>query len=340
MTAPFTKMAYGSKALDLYAGPTTTCHLTGVVKFTSSSAGLGSVVMLGDPLISLISVGGTAAGGVQGGMTLLSGSPVLGATTPASLKALLTNYRVVGWGIELRNLVPPTAATGRVYVAKVPSVGQYPSWYDITAIIANAGTVTAAELVEAATGYWTGGTNNNLPSSILSLPEAQEYSLQELITGVLGVNGLPVDPRAFWFKPTTAAASFTTGTNDAIMLGGAVGQATVSLGGTPLDSFTNTTNGFEAILIRFDGFPASTEAIEIKYVYHLEGTPVLTSVSAAPVQDNAEPSPHMPGVFESVLSFARENDVFGVMTRAMGRVYGGRAKLRRDNLDALNNMLM
>lgn len=35
------------------------------------------------------------------------------------------------------------------------------------------------------------------------------------------------------------------------------------------------TKGHEALLIRIEGVPINTECLEIKYVYHLEGTPAI-----------------------------------------------------------------
>lgn len=37
----------------------------------------------------------------------------------------------------------------------------------------------------------------------------------------------------------------------------------------------DVVKGLEAVLLRFEGLPVSTICVEIKYVFHLEGTPSM-----------------------------------------------------------------
>jgi len=81
------------------------------------------------------------------------------------MTAVFSNYRVVGGGIQIRNLQPPTSATGRVIVAPVPLCGTVPgpSVLGINAMVnANAAFVIA--------GVQATSNTSGIPSDILELP--------------------------------------------------------------------------------------------------------------------------------------------------------------------------
>lgn len=39
------------------------------------------------------------------------------------------------------------------------------------------------------------------------------------------------------------------------------------------------TKGHEALLLRFEGLPAETLSVEIKFIFHLEGTPNISTTT-------------------------------------------------------------
>lgn len=103
--------------------------------------------------------------------------------------------------------------------------------------------------------------------------------MQNLITNKVTISSLPITPEAYNFHCTNGLSSLTVGV-DQIWIDG---QTYSGLPGVdPTDQTFNTLDslnlkGTEAVLLRFEGLPGNTSsAVEIKYIYHFEGTPAVT----------------------------------------------------------------
>jgi hypothetical protein len=208
----------------------------------------------------------------------------------AQMDAVMSNFRFVAGGYEIRNLIPPTTATGRVIVAKVPVSGYFPGPNALASNsflnwnIANG----AVQVSSISNSYSTG-----FPSGILSLPWAEEFTMQDIISDTIRVSHRICSATAYDFHQTGSNAA----ENATVDLAG--GLAVTGSSGVPvtgIDSLTDETAiGWDAVLIRFEGLPASTTGVaEIKYIQHYEGSPsVSASTSGTILAPSSSTEPHV-----------------------------------------------
>jgi hypothetical protein len=267
LQAPFSKDAVGAQVPDMYSYPTATYHAAGNIVLSSDSNGIASVILYPHPYLFLLDMGGAAVSSSNIGMTQYANSVTsYAACTLVNLSLEVQNFRTVGAGIEIRNNLPPTSATGRVIVSKVPVSGQQPG----------PGALGANVLLNSYIAYATvgiGGTtaNTNLPSTIMEYPDTQEVTVQDLITNCLAVNFRPLSPQAFNFQQS--ADKVLVNATTTLVSGDVVTTAT---GAPTANDAVYSAIGWDAILIRCEGLPASTaNCIEIKYIHHYEGTPTV-----------------------------------------------------------------
>jgi len=286
LSDPFNKMACGARVPDMYSYPTTTYHTEGTVTLQSNALGVASVLITPMPFNSMVDM--TTSSVYTTGMTRYAAGSNYAAVTQFQIGSKLSNYRLVGGGVELRNLLPPTTATGRVIAVNVPMSGSGPGIqalenFNVTNYISNAhisgiGQVAGSSSTDGTIGY---------SSSILSLPGAVEMTIQDLISSALAINFKPVSPRGFDIRNTkninvigqTAYAD--------------VRQVVGSAATTVADNIgTLEPYGWDCILLKFEGLPASTVCADLKYILHFEGTPALDVTSGGLVAD-ADNVPHV-----------------------------------------------
>jgi hypothetical protein len=284
---PFNPSACGAQVPDMYSGATSTFHAEGTMTVSSNGSGVASVLLTANPFIGSIDMTGNSLAGATSGQVFYAASPTVGAAvTLANMQAVLASFRVVGVGFKIKNLMPPTTATGRVIVAPMMEVGQGPG----PALLAGV-TITNQVVANTITGINTGSTTTGFPSDILELPGSEEYTVQDLIAGTCKFFLKPVTPDAFSFHNTndTTSVSATVGLSGAVAYTIATG-AVVNSGS---DNFDLTDfKGWQSMAIRGEGFPNNTTLFEIKYVYHFEGTTALPSGSGALLPD-APSQPHI-----------------------------------------------
>jgi len=274
---PFAPSTMGCRVPDLFSFPTATYHLHGTtVLATASGASSGAVMFLPNPFFSMVDIG-TINGGTAALTTSMlpfsSNTSAYSATT--TLNNVLTDFRVVSWGIKISNLQPEQTATGRIMIYTVPCADEVPT-YDT---LANIG-MTSGYMLSVC-----GGDVSTLASaSVLNFPSAFELATQDLLHGDLEIAGSYVSPRYFDFKNSNA--SYTSGANkfvDAVTVSSSGGI--VSAGGSGFKDPTRMVGGC-GIGIYFEGVPASTKAFQVEYIYHIEGSPLLTTTASSPVASN------------------------------------------------------
>jgi len=270
LMSPFDARALGAKIPDMYSYPVATYHSEGTVTLSSNSAGVASVLITPDPFCTMVDMTTTSVN--SSSMTAYTSTPVAYASaTIGNMSNLLTNYRVVGGGISIRNLLPPTTATGRLIAATVPMSDQTPGPNFLANIISNnfyvGSRLIGADMTVSATGGLTAG--------ILNLPGAKELTIQDLIAESLDIHFKPVSPNAFEFKSASGQAIAAAGT--IVTTAAAVATGTGVVYSSSADSWASAApTGFDCILLRFEGLPANSVVADLKYILHFEGTPKVS----------------------------------------------------------------
>jgi hypothetical protein len=313
---PFDPEVLGIQVPDPFPFPTQTYHLhqtTVIGPPISSSITSGAVLFLPNPVFSLVDLqhlNGLTSSNISITTTpmiqfnannTLASSCYYGACAPASLSAILSTYRVVSWGIKISNLQPELSATGRLIVALVPLGDTIPSYYNLTAQVAATGFIPVTGLSAAVLNS----------SSTLELPTAVELTVGDLLHGDLEISGMYTNSTFWSFKSTTLVSNPSSGT------GSGDDIAYNSLGVVTSGGFKDDTRcvGGSAIIVYYEGIPSTAQnAFQIETIYHLEGSPQLSSaVNSIPVPSQL-PKPHVGSVVAVESSMAVANDPKNVFT--------------------------
>jgi len=279
---PFAPSSFGCRVPDLFSFPTTTYHSHGTHVIQSDASGVGSVLHLPNPLLSLIdihkvqgavtgSVASTSCGSLyQTGYYGACVTGVSGSQGTNNLATIYLDYRVVSWGVKLSNLIPELSATGRVFIYIIPCTDEVPGYNALATGTPNSNIIYNI----------TGASSASLDSAaVLNFPTAFELTEQDLLHGDIEIHGTYVSPRYYDFHAAGDYNVFTTGfTTGDNVIANATGNITISSNRDP----TRMVGGC-MIGVYFEGFPASTKCLNIEYVYHLEGTPVVSTAGSSPI---------------------------------------------------------
>jgi len=194
-----------------------------------------------------------------------------GSVTLAVLQAALGDYRVVSWGVRVRNIQPPGTAVGMLDVAQVPAARYLPG-YDVLTnyamTVANIESIFLGTIAGTGTGF----------TSLLNLPDSDEFAVQELMANDLLIVPKIVSPEYANFLSTPSSANGTA-TQIFPDPGGEVFDVTAKTltAGTRGDA--SQMAGRSVVLLHGRGFPNSTSILDIEVIYHIEGTPLGTSTA-------------------------------------------------------------
>lgn len=276
---PFSADSRGARVPDLYSFPTLTYRLQTSVLLGTGSTAFGAV-FTPNPFVAMWDTNvltgvGLASISASGGMRPFTSSPgVYACCTPGQLGALATEFRVVGGGIKIRNLIPELTATGRIYVAVVPvASGGVPNYNALDSYAANAGV------------YSKIFNRMGLPSpagcssaSLQMLPVSKDFTVGEIVgANELEVNFSIYSPEFFKFKTVTFSAQY-----DAALVSEFDDVLVSAAGAVNMTSSGNKENtqidGGSALVLWCEGFPGgASPQIEVDYVLHLEGIPLITT---------------------------------------------------------------
>lgn len=319
---PFRPDALGARIPDEYAYPTTTFHHRSSITVTSDSIGNLGLVLLPCPYWSMLHC--------IGSFSWTSGSNYANnnwsSIPPASLTAECENFRLVSWGIRLRNLQAPGTATGMIEIAQVPCLNTIPSY---TALF-NAAITPAYGFPLIAGGYYGTG----LPS-LLGYPESDEVAVQELMSNDVLVVGKVTSPEWMVFKnpDTTASVNGTQTINEGGVITTSTGvvAAAGSRGGTDCVGRT-------CIMINGRGFPNITKAFDIEIIYHYEGTPITAATNY--INTAAPPiSVVNPRLTEVVVAKLSRSPVMRVIPPFIAHAKGVMSDAAKGGFDAINARL-
>lgn len=280
MHDPFSRVARGARQLDPFGYPTTTAVSEGVVNVVTDENGYASLAFYADPYYTFhVNTGNiTSAAAVQ----FVNNPFAWAAAGQTQITNLFSSFRVVGAGIQVRNLQQPVSTQGRLYAAKTAGTG---------AVLPKTGLNTLAYDQVACLKMTT--AMSDIDSRILTLPESTECTLQDLIQNHLPMSSRPCSAQATNFRNSTGQTYVGGSGIDALYLGlltGKPGNGAQMGFAMPNDC----SYGFDVCLLDFAGCPANSTIAEIKYVIHYEGTPAIVESAGVAVPDGAAISPHLP----------------------------------------------
>jgi hypothetical protein len=311
--APFSGAAIGARVPDQWAYPTSTYKSQGLMTLKSDASGNCSFYLTFNPFATLIDAAATTAttvsvvpggaGGMKRAIGLTSSQAFYAASNYTTLAQAFSSYRVVGGGFQLRSVIPPLNASGKVIMAAVPATGFFPGPKYLDNLSAVDQAAQPHAVMAIVTGLSSNAPGNHIPSSILGLPTATFATTAELETGVISFTARPITPLAYRFKSTdTAQNTFAFGGNDAP---DGVAEYASTAGVFTMrerEPYGSTDiHGFEAFLITCEGLPVSANVFDLEYIFHYEGTPNLSFSTGTVTSDSIQKaSVDLPGMMNVV----------------------------------------
>jgi len=276
LLCPFSDQALGARVPDQFFAPTATLSLREIVSLSNDSGGnIECIIMpnLYNPAVSFrgnISNGGTLT--TPDGVTFANGA-ILNLTTSA-FYSKVTNYRIVSWGVRIRNTTAITNASGVLTVALVPChtrmrVPQNGYIGGQNGSGAGAAGLTAANWLKAV-GIPDNGSGRVDLTSLLELPFHARYQGTQLAEQTFEVHPKMVSPEALQFRDSGDSNW------------GEDMQATASaVYVQPGDASYLMMDGWTSVVIGFTGGSATAgnQTFDVELIYHVEGSPNVQSSS-------------------------------------------------------------
>jgi hypothetical protein len=278
LSDPFHPGAMGCRVPDPFPFPTVTYHLhqTTVLGCAGTNTS-GAAMFMPNPCYSLADVRhsiDTSTNTVTNtAMTRYNATStnvaygLYASTGQSNLNTIFETWRIVSWGIKISNLQPQLSGTGRVIIAIIPCGDTVPTIAELT----------QGSILNGAITYVTGVPVTALDSSsLLQLPSAMEFAVNDFMHGDIEISGMYTNTNFWTFKNAVNNAGFFTGWTSG-------DQSDYNASGVgQLNGFKDATRmvGGCAVAIYFEGFPAgATNSLQVESIYHLEGTPAISANS-------------------------------------------------------------
>lgn len=270
---PFDPRSKGARTPSEY-GIATNVHTSTVsYTLTTTAGGVLDAIVLPHPVYSVCAGYSTVSGGVSTGDFGTGGvsvQPVRGNVSVANLSSSYTNYRVVAWGVRLKPLQSYTGASGRIYCANIPSNPQLP--------LISSSTGTIAKVWDALSVPYDG---TGVSDQLLNYPRSSHFNGAELVSeGGVELRPQFTGPGHEHFRESSILDEQRLVTSNA--LGVITGGVSLGFG---------DVSGMSSIVIRGDGMTASTAVALLEVIYHLEGTPKISTNPGAMVPASPTPPP-------------------------------------------------
>jgi len=312
---PFSTRAQGARVPDMYCVPTSTRHITRSFTLTSNASGELDAVCLPSAYHHVISPKGNLVG--SGNWQLLDGTTVtngLGYTDKAAFAQQLTNYRIVGWGIQIMGTAAMTNNQGKIIVAKVPIASNLNTKADavggITPNINNANATAGNTLSAYGIPNYSNAVNT---PALANLNDSFETTMVAISEKPKPIFSKITSPEAFTFRESTDNAIGYNITDQSSLTNVQTGDASYM-----------RVSGFEAIVIGAAGLPASTAVMELQITYHLEGTPFISANGNSFIAgDSAQVSVNPMGWMKVIAQVAREDSFKTIVGVAGNTFYPG-----------------
>lgn len=304
LTDPFAIGAMGCRVVDSYSLPTATYHIRANLQVTSNATGDCYFALLPSPCLTAVAPGANGGGPIITGLNNFTQNTWTPTTpgafyllSPTSLSTVLTEYRVVAWGIRLIAKDTAFNTKGKIYTAMVPTTENAPSWNTLESVTGNAQSI----------GEYTIGMNLNSINSVVNLPGVRTYSMQDLLRGEVTINPVPTGESFYQFKGTTdrSAVPWNTGQvlADEGVFNNTTGLVNATAGGR---KDIASLRGGRAVIFYASGLPQDSNEFDVEVVYHIEGTPNVVQVgpAGALVPSSMRPSVGSTDLVEKIISVA------------------------------------
>lgn len=312
---PFCSSSYGAKIPDEYAFPTEAATFRH--KFTTTASGGEVIVCTPHPSIGSVGIGSgssnpsfSSVSGVSGGVQINS---VVGNVNTVSraapfgigaFQSAYTSYRVVGWGVRLRNVSAAATVAGESLVSVLPCGQHAPSsFYGLGGTpVSNPGSTwtefTSAFSLPTNVYSSTNGTfGNPVLASIDSLGYTETYTSAELAQSG-GVTILPKfhSPASAWrFRPTGTPSSNSNTVGTGSLITSAV-QGGAGAGPGAISSFDPDwldISGHNCVVMVLGG-GSGGQTYEVEVIYHVEAISRINSSGTGIVPTAYAASPRVP----------------------------------------------
>lgn len=306
---PFHPAAEGCRVPDEYGFPTASYHLKAEGTLVSTTAGSGSFLFYPNPIICIQDAfGGTSGATLSGGINA-STAGAYGMLLPSQLSGSLTDFRVVSWGVRFSCALSPMNAVGVIDIASVPT-SETPAGYNAI----NSTNPLPSYLIP----NLTNGVNisSNMIAGVLNFPDADRCAISEIIDKELVVVGKTCSPSWLNFKSTENNNALSATIQEVVS-----GEYYNATGNIAVNNYyTNIASGagYAAICVNFSGVPVSSTILNFEIIFHIEGTPALSTVGLA--SSGARPLIVIdPGVVHKVEAEANRRSVFSIVKSGLYR---------------------
>lgn len=293
---PFSNESHGAQIPDMFPFPTSTRRVGYEFITSSSSGGTLNHMITPHPLLGLVNWGASSVSTPQSAYGA-NGNwwPHVSAS---GLNSVFSSWRVVGFGIRIKNLQAPLNMTGRLIVGVVP--GCTTPYLDAN-VLSNI-TFDAQNATTGLAGVTLTTSNGNIGVQMLNFPMVTEVAASDLFKRDVQVNYHPLTQDAFNFHTTN-------------MIGGnqASGGTTTYVG--PTAFFTTASgaiaqsgyqpinvSGMPIIFVYGTGFPNSTIVFSTEVVLHLEGTTNNITGGTVSLVADSPTAVYSPNILGKILS--------------------------------------
>lgn len=309
---PFSSSSYGARVPDEYRLPTEVVTLRGRVQWNSTSPQINVFTPM--PMISALawSTGtstpalSTASGSGQTGTLQVNTTvgkictvPYWSPIEPQAFKANYSAFRVVGWGLRLRNTTKASDVAGDVAMALLPCSKYAPvellPALDVGNTVANPGSawpgLTDAFCLPASTYNSNAGPNFGTPimSNLEACPLCEVFSSAEVAqSGGVTIKPSVHSPSAWNFRSTIERS---TGPH-AYCYATQGGDAT--LGNSAVTNMDPLLLEGENNVVIYTPLNTTTQLYEVEVIYHLEVVARVGSTYPLGGSSQSEMSPVVP----------------------------------------------
>jgi len=283
---PFSEKALGARVPDQFFAPTATVALREIVSLSNDTSGNIECILMPNVYCPAASFRGSIANGTTlqtpNGTNFTKGAIL---NSGVALRNKIMNYRIVGWGLRIRNTTAVTGAQGVLTVALVPPHQRMRVPHNAgiggqTAGGAGAGNFRAEEwLISMGIPNTGAGDNARVDlSALLDLPFHARYQGTQLAENTFEVHPKLTSPLGLEFRSSEDAywGSDMQATTSAVYV-------------QPGDASYLMLDGWTSVVVGFSGgsTTAGSQTFDLELIYHLEGTPNVNSgqifVADAPI---------------------------------------------------------
>jgi len=323
LTSPFDEQSYGARVPDQYAVDTSTFCIHKNITLTCDASGNADLLIcpaLGQ--YGMASRNSTISGNSWTGYNGVAVGGWVGIT-PSSLASKIVNHRIVGFGVRVFSVSSMTNAQGRVLIATIP----IENWINNQDSSLNQFTAPTNAAATRSAFYDDWGIANTAGTVDVNSTDQyanhKAYSMLELDETTVEIEPKIISAAAFNFKKSS--------TNTGAPGGSVTTQTTAAGVALPGNTDMLRVDGHESVLITVAGGVASTSAIDVEVIFHIEGqiSPAVTSASSGLTAASVCDSACDPLGFLEALALAAASPNIHTVSKAIGKGYSELSKFAR-----------